>query len=314
MTVDGGFLTAPDKPPIPIAIKRIVRSSLPLKGDPQIRTLISRYRSAIRSILLEVDITSHEQLSVHRNIIRLLGFTLSVSEDHVNEFGKQVLLPELIVERAICDLGEYYERNSHLHSDTPPITLAIRFIADIADGISAIHAYGVMHADLKPENILLFPDEHTGLVAKLADFGVRGLELQSQAPGFGTKRWAAPEPPIQSFDVNGFHYRSDIYAFGLLVGYLALDGVFPLPEPEFAPQSSQTSEYVDLHTLKADPNDRALRLAASRIAHRLKEFTALSIVITTVLSQTLLSRPEDRVGSLSHIRHELDPYTCVLAL
>lgn len=85
-----------------------------------------------------------------------------------------------------------------------PFETAATLIADIADGVVALHNHDIVHADLKPANILIFPN-HTspcGLVAKVSDFGFSGIAtytnggkrawLPDNCPRGGTAEWTLP--------------------------------------------------------------------------------------------------------------------------
>jgi serine/threonine protein kinase len=120
-------------------------------------------------------------------------------------------------------------------------------IADIADGIQALHDHDLVHEDLKPGNILLFSNETSpsGLIAKIADFGFAGMvtytrngqrgPLPDGRPRGGTAEWNAPEclkdsdPFTKSSSLDHPQYKPsrDIYSFGLLIVYIALDGQSP---------------------------------------------------------------------------------------
>lgn len=52
---------------------------------------------------------------------------------------------------------------------------ALPVLAQVAQGIAAIHAEGIVHRDLKPDNILLATHASGAVTAKIADFGVSGL-------------------------------------------------------------------------------------------------------------------------------------------
>lgn len=182
--------------------------------------------------------------------------------------------------------------------------MAARFMADISDGVIALHFYGVVHADLKPANILLFPDAQTQWVAKVADFGARGVAVQLQNPGSGTHRWRAPElaaPGTSASTSNSFNLR-DIYAYGLLVGYNALDGVFPLPDE--GPFAQEKSVAVD--TIKS--SDQVLHQVKKMVEGYLGTGAFLGTVIS-ILQAPLRAHPEDRIKDLSDLRMWLDPFT-----
>jgi tetratricopeptide (TPR) repeat protein len=107
--------------------------------------------------------------------------------------------------------------------------LAPRAAADIAtqvaSGLSAAHAAGLVHRDIKPSNILLERDTQR---AKIVDFGLaRAVEAstaQTQA-GFlaGTPAYMSPEQAVPGGRVGP---ESDIFSLGVTL-YHALTGVLP---------------------------------------------------------------------------------------
>ena len=63
--------------------------------------------------------------------------------------------------RAIALAGAVAERGPL------PVASVLRLAAGLAEGLSAIHAAGVVHRDLKPSNVLLAQDG-----PRLIDFGI----------------------------------------------------------------------------------------------------------------------------------------------
>ncbi len=95
---------------------------------------------------------------------------------------------------------------------------ARRVIADVLEGLAALHAAGLLHRDVKPSNVLM---DETGR-AKLADLGVARAEGEATRSGLvhaGTPSYMAPE---QVLGEPGDH-RSDLYAAAALL-YEALVG------------------------------------------------------------------------------------------
>ncbi|WP_326650246.1 serine/threonine-protein kinase [Streptomyces sp. NBC_01750] len=124
---------------------------------------------------------------------------------------------------------------------------AVAIIADVADGLAAAHAAGVVHRDVKPENILLDMEGPLGPAgshpALLTDFGVAKLidtprrTKALRPPGghapnppgiIGTPDYVAPEiveglPPRAAVDI----YALATVLYELLAGFTPFGGGHP---------------------------------------------------------------------------------------
>src|SRR3954449_11359111 len=94
---------------------------------------------------------------------------------------------------------------------SPPPQQAAELIAQVADGLDAVHAAGLVHRDVKPANVVV---DHDG-DAHLTDFGLAkamgattGLTATGQV--IGTVDYMAPEQ-IEARRVDA---RTDVYALG----------------------------------------------------------------------------------------------------
>lgn len=116
-------------------------------------------------------------------------------------------------------LSAYLESNGALGA-----ARATTLLLPILDGLSAVHAAGLVHHDLKPENVVLLPSS-AGPVPKLIDFGIARAKRGSLplGPGqdsfVGTPQYMAPE---QIHGARG-DLRSDLWAATALL-YEALSG------------------------------------------------------------------------------------------
>ncbi|MFE2499764.1 serine/threonine-protein kinase [Streptomyces scopuliridis] len=113
---------------------------------------------------------------------------------------------------------------------------AVAIIADVADGLAAAHAAGVVHRDVKPENILLDMEGPLGPggahPALLTDFGVAKLidtpRRTKASRIIGTPDYLAPEiveglPPRAAVDI----YALATVLYELLAGFTPFGGGHP---------------------------------------------------------------------------------------
>ena len=105
-----------------------------------------------------------------------------------------------------------------------PLADVLRFGAQIASGLAAAHAQGVIHRDIKPANIML---EGNVDRVKITDFGlarvaVDNADLTSQGHQLGTPAYMSPEQ-VSGNDVDE---RTDLFSFGCVM-YAMISGHSP---------------------------------------------------------------------------------------
>jgi WD40 repeat protein/serine/threonine protein kinase len=135
-------------------------------------------------------------------------------------------LPYLVMEYvAGGSLQDYLDEHG-----PPDWRAATRLGAEVARGLAAAHARGLVHRDIKPSNVLLQTDGAAGNpgVAKIGDFGLARVADESRltrtgvAPG--TPMYMSPEQALCG-PLDG---RSDLFSLGSLL-YTLCTGREPFP-------------------------------------------------------------------------------------
>jgi serine/threonine protein kinase len=164
-----------------------------------------------------------------------------------------------------------------LHDDAAiPLDRAVQIVGQIASGLDAAHARGIIHRDIKPSNIL-FTEMGT---PKLADFGITQVawsSLTQDMRALGTPAYTSPE----QVSGKGLDPRADLFSLGvvtyeILTGRKPFEGadglsiayaiVHARPDPvsEANPQLPRALDGVLDRILAKDP---AKRFASGREFH-----------------------------------------------
>ena len=147
-----------------------------------------------------------------------------------------------------------------------PDAEAAAIARDIADGLGAVHAQGIVHRDVKPSNILLDADGRAHLIdlGIAADAETDGLALTAADGVIGTMRYLAPERLAGQAAVPA----TDVWGLGaVLYEMVAGEVAFPstnVPErveadgrlPERPATVSDATWSVIERALASDPADR----------------------------------------------------------
>jgi len=169
---------------------------------------------------------------------------------------------------------------------------AIPILAQIADGLGAIHEQGIVHRDIKPQNVVLTPTAR-GDQARLLDFGIaRLMEIPDGLDGaaplggtdnpfisqpgqvVGTPAYVAPEQAT----AGTLDTRTDVYSFGVLA-YRMLSGQFPFPGPG-------SQDFLKQHLLSPP------RLL-DEVMPSLKERPAIVLLVMDCLQKSPDARPKN---------------------
>jgi serine/threonine protein kinase len=169
---------------------------------------------------------------------------------------------------------------------------AARYIADVGEGLMAVHARGIIHRDIKPSNILWDPETDEAL---LTDFGVAARLVDPAGMG-GTPAFMAPE----AFQGN-LKPALDVYGLAATL-FMLVTGETPFEGPDITdfqrqierglPQCDprckglpQPLEDLLRAGLAAQPDHRPdLREFIATLRGRLNQLMADCLTMTSILS------------------------------
>lgn len=155
-------------------------------------------------------------------------------------FGRFYIAMELVP-------GGHFERRIHERGKIPELEV-LPLAIEVAQGLKAAHASGLIHRDVKPGNILLDAEGH----AKLVDFGLALVTHGGKATA--SELWATPYyVPPETVEGQPEDFRSDIYAFGATF-YHALSGKPPCAEESMATERLRLAKKSVLPLNEADPS------------------------------------------------------------
>ena len=216
-----------------------------LVGDPRLR---ARFVNEAKVLA---------QMS-HPNLVPLLGYI----EARGGVFIVMPFIRGITLERMLARQGRL------------ALGVAESLFVQIADGLSAIHAHGVLHRDLKPGNIIITSD---GTVL-ITDFGIaRSLgskKLTVTGMVVGTAEYLSPE---QASGTSRDDLRSDIYSLGVLL-YEMVCGQVPF-------RHSNAAQILLRHVQSPPPPPRTIR-------------PDLPKPLEDVLLKALSKKPEDRFATV----------------
>jgi tRNA A-37 threonylcarbamoyl transferase component Bud32 len=203
----------------------------------------------------------------HPNIIRVYD----VGEDE--ESGELYIVMEFVA-------GPNLEKV--LFDEELDAAKAVSLIGQIAAGLDAAHARGIIHRDVKPSNILLADD---GTV-KIADFGLTHVAtsaLTQDMRELGTPAYMSPE------QINGrpLDTRADLFSLGVL-SYEILAGRRPFEGADVVSLAHAVAYSIPPPISEANPT--------------------LPAALDPVMERMLAKNPSERYGSGREFLAELLPH------
>jgi serine/threonine-protein kinase len=166
----------------------------------------------------------------------------------------------------------------------PPRFLPI--VAQVCDGLAAVHRAGFVHRDVKPENVFLIERDGNPEFVKLLDFGlvkairsdIRSGRATVQGTFLGSPAYASPEQAAG----KPVDFRTDIYAVGILLHELAT-GRLPF-------QAESIADLLAQQITAAPP-----RLPVEMLA------TDVGRALDAIIQACLMKEPHERVLTAAHL-------------
>lgn len=240
-----------------VALKQSVAIKLLDARGPQAERAIMRFQR-------EAQIAASIR---HRNVVYISDFGAGREPYLVMELLSGVPLSERLVVGEPLSVG-----------------LFLRIVDEVLQGLSAVHAAGVVHRDLKPDNIFLVRDSDGTLFPKLLDFGVsrstehgQGHTITREGVVMGTPEYVSPEHARgRPADARG-----DLYGLGVVM-YEALSGRLPF---------------------QADnPADLIVAMLNAQLVPLLSFRFDLGREISDLVGKAMARAPEDRFQSSEEMR------------
>jgi serine/threonine protein kinase/Tfp pilus assembly protein PilF len=192
-----------------------------------------------------------EDMRLHRKVaLKILPAAVASNRDRMRRFEQEAAAAAALNHPHIAHIYEIGESESihfiaiehidgdtlrdRLHRDKAPLEKLLKYLIQVAEGLSKAHGAGIVHRDLKPDNIMITHDDY----AKILDFGLAKL-IDPQRPAgassvasgevgtafmaehslagmvMGTAGYMSPEQAQGR--VKEIDHRSDIFSFGCIL-------------------------------------------------------------------------------------------------
>ena len=164
----------------------------------------------------------------------------------------------------------------------PSREVKLKWLAEIAAGLSSAHKKGIAHCDLKADNVLVTSDN----VAKVADFGIAKVKLDGYLEDDGLTRMESVSGSYFSLSPEqatgqAVDTRTDLFSLAVLI-YQTLIGQHPFGDTH--------NKVALLQRVINDP----LELSDSAA-------NTLGVRLTELLNNLLSKRPEERLYSAAEV-------------
>lgn len=298
-------MQADPKPPAPLADQEIATPSLPHQLGPyRLERVLGRggmgvvyaaydrrleRRVAVKRIRAGSDDDLHRRRRLRRearNTAQLAHPAIVQVFDLIEDEEGDWIVMEMVEGTTLAQV---------LEAGPLDVDSTLGIAHQIAEGLAAAHALGIVHRDLKVENVMIMPDGRAKIldfgIAKQLDFAVEGSRqrqpISKTGEVLGTSRTMAPEQ-ARGVAVGP---RSDLFSFGVLL-YETLTGVSPFRAK--TPVGS-LARVVAHHPEPIDALDPEIPLALSKLVeHLLQKASELRPVSADEVAHELFELLETR--------------------
>src|SRR2546430_6990334 len=192
-----------------------------------------------------------EDLRLHRKVaLKILPAAVPANQDRMRRFEQEATAAAALNHPHIAHIYEIGESEGihfiamehidgdtlrdKIHRDKAPLQKLLKYLTQVAEGLTKAHAAGIVHRDLKPDNVMITRDDY----AKILDFGLAKLVEAERSLGLGgagsseagtrimpqqslagvvmgTAGYISPEQAQGK--VKEIDQRSDIFSFGCIL-------------------------------------------------------------------------------------------------
>ena len=243
-----------EKPPEDIAAAYLAQQGGSSASVPTLASNTRLDHYEIRSLLGKGgmgEVYLAEDMRLHRKVaLKILPPEVASNQDRMRRFEQEATAAAALNHPYIAHIYEIGESESthfiaiehidgdtlrdKIHRDKAPLQKLLKYLTQVAEGLTKAHAAGIVHRDLKPDNIMITRDDY----AKVLDFGLAKL-IEPQKPlgsgsdassevgtaimaqhslagmVMGTAGYMSPEQAQGK--VEQIDHRSDIFSFGCIL-------------------------------------------------------------------------------------------------